>query len=59
VPTMTDDLIYHERVSSNKTEALFLVLTILFLLLLVWRVSDDRLDALAWVFLCLSGLFLF
>jgi hypothetical protein len=56
---MTDDLIYHERVSSNKTEALFLVLTILFLLLLVWRVSDDRLDALAWVFLCLSGLFLF
>jgi Ca2+/Na+ antiporter len=56
---MTDDLIYHERISSNRTEALFLALTTLFLLLLVWRLSDGRLDALAWVFLCLSGLFLF
>lgn len=56
---MTDDLIYHERVSSNRTEALFLALTILFLLLLVWRVSEGRLDALVWVFLCLSGLFFF
>jgi hypothetical protein len=56
---MTGDLIYHERVSSNKTEALFVALTLLFLLFLVWRVTAGRLGALAWVFLCLSGLFLF
>ncbi len=56
---MTDELIYHERVSSNRTEVLFLALTILFLLLLVWRVSDGRPDALAWVFVCLSGFFFF
>ena len=32
---MTDDLIYDERVSSNRTETLFLALTILFLILLM------------------------
>jgi len=56
---MTNDLIYHERVTSNRTEALFLALTILFSLLVVWRVAAGRPDALAWVFLCLSGVFLF
>ncbi len=56
---MTDDLIYHERVSSNRTEALFVVLMILFLLLLIWRVNAHNLDVLAAIFLCLSILFLF
>ena len=56
---MTDDLIYHERVSSNRTEALFLALTILFFLLLIWRVKAGSLDVLAAVFFCLFSLFFF
>jgi len=56
---MTDDLIYNERVSSNKTEILFLALTTLFFLLLAWRVNAGNADLLAAVFFCLFGLFLF
>jgi len=56
---MTDDLIYNERVSSNRTEALFLTLTILFFLLLIWRVNAGSLDVLATVFFCLCSLFFF
>ena len=54
-----DDLIYDERVTSKRTEALFLALTILFFLLLIWRVTAGSLDILAAVFFCLFGLFLF
>jgi Ca2+/Na+ antiporter len=56
---MNDDLLYHERVTSNRTEALFLTLTILFLSLLVWHVSVASLDVLAVVFFCFFVLFLF
>lgn len=56
---MNDDLLYHERVTSNRTEALFLALTILFFLLLVWRVSADGLDVLAAVFFFFFVFFLF
>ena len=56
---MTDDLIYDERVSSNRTEALFLALTILFFILLTWRANADGLDTLAVAFFCLFILFLF
>jgi len=56
---MTDDLLYNERVSSNRTEALFLALTILFFLLLIWRVKAGSLDVLAAVFFCLFSLFFF
>lgn len=56
---MTDDLIYNERVSSNRTEALFLALTLLFCLLLIWRVNAGIVDLLAAAFFCLFGLFLF
>jgi hypothetical protein len=56
---MTDDIQYHERVSSNRTEVLFLTLMILFVLLFIWRVNGSGLDFLGVVFLCLSGLFLF
>jgi hypothetical protein len=56
---MTDDPIYDERVSSNRTEALFLALTILFFILLIWRVNASGLDILAAVFFCLFGFFLF
>lgn len=56
---MTDDLIYNERVSSNRTEALFLALTILFFLLLIWRVNAGSLDILAAVFFFLFIFFFF
>ncbi|MCP3959559.1 MAG: hypothetical protein GY719_17055 [bacterium] len=44
--TMTSNAIYEERVSSNWTEALFASLTILFLMLLIWRISTGRQDFL-------------
>jgi len=56
---MNDNLLYHERVTSNKTEALFLALTILFLVLLVWRVSVEGLDVLGVVFSFFFGFFFF
>ena len=56
---MNDDLIYDERVTSKRTEVLFLALTILFFMLLIWRVTAGSLDILAAVFFCLFGLFLF
>jgi len=56
---ITDDLIYNERVSSNRTEALFLALTLLFFLLLIWRVNASSRDVFAAVFFCFFSLFLF
>jgi hypothetical protein len=53
-----DDLLYDESVTSTKTEALFVALTILFLVLLVWRVTAGSF-LLAAVFLVLFGVFLF
>jgi hypothetical protein len=58
VVTMKDDLPYEEKVSSRKTRALFLALTLLFLSLLVWRLVAGP-GALAVVFFCLFGAFLF
>lgn len=54
-----DDLIYDERVTSKRTEVLFLALTIFFFLLFIWRVNTSRLDILAAVLFCLFCLFLF
>ena len=54
-----DNLIYNEKVSSKWTAVLFLALTILFSLLLIWRVVSSNLDFLAVVFFCLFALFLF
>ncbi len=55
-----DDFKYDERVTSNKTEALFIALTLLFLLLLlIWRVHVGRLNLLATVLFCLLVFFLF
>jgi Ca2+/Na+ antiporter len=56
---VTGDLIYAEKLSSNRTEALFLALTLLFLWLLLWRVSTGGLDILAAAFVCLFVVFLF
>ena len=56
---MANDLIYEEKVTSNRTEMLFLSLTILFLILLMWRVKSGEFGILAIVFICLFILFLF
>ena len=56
---MSKDVLYDEKVASNWTEALFLALTGLFFLLLIWRVAAGSLDVLTVVFLCLFVLFLF
>jgi Ca2+/Na+ antiporter len=56
---MTDNFIYDERVSSNRTELLFLALMALFASLSIWRVNVGGLDVLAIIFLCLFGMFLF
>lgn len=56
---MADASIYREKLSSNRTELLFVALTLLFLLLLLWRVDVAGLDGLALLFLIFSGLFLF
>jgi len=56
---MTDDLLYREKVTSNRTEALFLALMTLFFLLLIWRVNSGSLDVLAVVFFLLFILFFF
>ena len=56
---MADDLIYSERVDSDRTEALFVALTILFFVLLTWRVSASGLGILAAAFFGIFVVFLF
>ncbi len=56
---MADEIIYHEKLSSNRTEALFLGLTLLFLLLFAWRVAAAGLGFLACVLLFFFLMFLF
>jgi hypothetical protein len=56
---MMDALVYHEKVSSKKTEALFLTLSVLFFLLFGWRVVAVDLDLLAAALLGLFCFFLF
>jgi Ca2+/Na+ antiporter len=51
--------IYAEKISSNKTELLFLALMVLCALFLIWRVNVRAWDVLGIVFGCLSTLFLF
>ena len=54
-----DDLVYTERISSTRTEALFLALTVLFALLSVRRVKAKRRDILSTTFCCFFAIFLF
>jgi hypothetical protein len=56
---VTENRIYEEEISSNRTALLFIVLTVLFGLLCVWRVSAVRFDILAVISICLSLVFLF
>jgi len=56
---MTENLLYTERISSKRTEMLFVALLLLFFMLLIWCVTTLGLDILAAVFLCLCAFFLF
>jgi hypothetical protein len=57
--SVTINLLYHERISSNRMEVLFLVLRILFLSLLIWHVNVSGADILAVVFFGFFNLFVF
>lgn len=50
---------YSERISSDRTEALFLLLTLLSLLLTIWRLYTASFDTLAMIFLFLCVFFMF
>ena len=56
---MSDELIYEERVTSDRTEALFVGLTILFLVLLIWQLSKGSLGILGTTFLLFFMFFFF
>lgn len=56
---MNNQLNYQERLTSNKTTALFSFLTLLFLLLFIWRLGAVAMDTLAALFLFFSAFFLF
>jgi hypothetical protein len=56
---MSDNNIYEERLFSNKTEVLFIGLTLLFLILSIWRLGTDRPGFLSTIFLFLIFFFFF
>jgi hypothetical protein len=56
---MPDDLIYEERISSFRTEAVFVALSVLCLVLLAWRLIVSGFAITAALFLFLSILFFF
>lgn len=56
---MPREQLYDERVSSNRTEALFVTLTLAFLSLAVWRATASGFGFLTIASLCLSAFFLF
>jgi len=55
----TKNIIYSERISSTKTEALFLALMIFFLLLFAWRLNAGSLNFFGVAFFGLFIVFLF
>jgi hypothetical protein len=57
--TMNNEILYYEKISSKRTEWLFLGLSILFFLLCVWHVKVSSWDGFAVIFLVFSGFFLF
>lgn len=56
---MPDELNYEERISSLRTEGVFVALTISCLALLVWRIVASGFGVIAVVFLFLTILFFF
>jgi hypothetical protein len=57
--SMSSSNTYVETLSSNRTEALFLALTLLFLLLFAWRTLARGVDSLAVVLFLVFTFFLF
>jgi hypothetical protein len=55
----TDDRTYTETITSRRTQALFVALTLLFLSLLIWRAASPGLGILTIAFCGLSAFFLF
>jgi len=51
--------LYSEKLSSKRTELLFIAFTMLFLLLFIWRVIAGSIDFLAGIFLFFFVFFLF
>jgi Ca2+/Na+ antiporter len=56
---MAEEIIYTEKLQSNKTEALFAGLAVVFFLVFMWRMSLGSLDVLGAVFLAFFVMFLF
>ena len=56
---MIGDRVYFEKVSSNRTESLFIVLTILFLIPFAWSAKMDVFGVWSILFFCLFAFFLF
>lgn len=56
---MDNTPIYLERISSVRTQMLFLVLSLLCGLLGAWRIIASGFDTLAVILVCLAGIFLF
>lgn len=56
---MTEGQIYRERVTSSRTEALFLTLTLLFFCFLIWRLFASGPDLFAVAFFCFFAFFFF
>ena len=54
-----NELLFTEKISSNRTLVLFLALMLLFLLLFIWRMTTVGLDILALASLFFSIIFLF
>lgn len=56
---MNDQNIYREKLSSTRTEALFIVLMLVFLTLFIWQVTIYSWRGLTWFFLIFAAIFLF
>jgi hypothetical protein len=56
---MNSRILYSESLASKRTEALFISLSLLFLLLAAWRSTGARLDGWSILFACLFLMFLF
>ncbi len=56
---MNSRLVYEEKLSSPRTETLFVILAILFFLLFGWRAATTGSGLLTLTFLTLSGFFVF
>lgn len=56
---MSNSILYAEKISSKRTEALFIALMVFFFVLFIWRVQVIGLNVFAGVLLFFCGLFFF